>query len=336
MPPTQIVTASELRVFQRCEREHANLYTLGYKPVEKAQALRFGSLVHVALEAWWRWRDDAAEGRLDTALAALAGAIQDDGCRVDDFERVRAEQMMRGYHATWEREPLTTLAVEVEFTTPIVDPDAGAELPGVVLGGKIDAIAADAQGYTWIVEHKTASDPGAATYWERLSLDLQCSVYLIGAEALGFKPEGVLYDVLGKPKAYPLKATPEEQRKYRKTDGALHAGQRAFDETPEEFRARLAETLQNSTAPLFRRGRVVRFPADELAAARDICALARRVVAARHRTLTGDHMVRSPDACSRYGRMCDFFGPCINEADINDPFLFRRSERAHEELSGGL
>lgn len=330
---TLVVSTSEMRVFQRCEREHAYLYTLGYKPVERAHVLRFGSLVHAALESWWLWREDAEVGRLDTALAKIAHAIQEDSCRVDAFDRVRVEELIRGYHAEWAAEPLETMAVEAEFTTPIVDPDTGEEVPGIVLGGRIDAVARDEHGYLWVVEHKTASDPGAGVYWERLSLDLQCSVYLMGAQALGFKPKGVLYDVIGKPKIGQLKATPEDQRKYRKSDGELYAGQREADETPEEFRARMAELIRAPHAPLFRRGRVVRFPADELAAARDICVLARRIAAAKLRVTRGEYVLRNPDACSRYGRMCEFFGPCTNAADINNPLLFRRTDSTHEELS---
>src|SRR5262245_7538076 len=216
-----LVSASEMRVFQRCEREHANLYTLGIKPVERAHALRFGSLVHAALESWWRWRSDSDVGRLDTALTKIAHAIRENDCRVDAFDRVRAEELIRGYHNEWANEPLETLAVEAEFSTSMIDPDTGAELPDIRLGGKLDALARDTNGYVWIVEHKTTSDPSAGAYWERLSLDLQCSVYLIGAHALGFKPKGVLYDVLGKPRVAPLKATPQDQRKYRKVDGGL-------------------------------------------------------------------------------------------------------------------
>ena len=326
-----MVSTSEMRVFQRCEREHALLYTLGYKPIERAHALRVGSLVHAALESWWLWRTDSEVGRLDTALAKVAHAIREDDCRVDEFDRVRVEELIRGYHAEWADEPLETIAVEAEFTTPIVDPDMGTELPGIVLGGRIDALVRDADGYVWVVEHKTATDPGAGAYWARLSLDLQCSVYLIGAQALGFKPKGVLYDVIGKPKVVPLKATPIDQRKYRKSDGGLYAGQREADETPEEFRTRVAELVRTAQSPLYRRGRVVRFPADELAAARDICVLARRIAAARLRAMDGEYVLRNPDACSRFGRMCEFFGPCTNAADINNPLLFRRSESALAE-----
>jgi hypothetical protein len=329
-----IISTSEMRAFQRCEREHAHLYTLGYKPVERAHALRFGSLIHAALESWWLWREDAGMGRLDAALTKIAHAIQEDDCRVDEFDRVRVEELIRGYHAEWADVSLEMIAVEAEFTTPIADPDTGDELPGIVLGGKIDALARDNDGYVWVVEHKTATDPGAGVYWARLSLDLQCSVYLLGAQALGFKPKGVLYDVIGKPKISPLKATPEDQRKYRKADGGLYAGQREADETPEEFRRRVAELVRTAQSPLLRRGRVVRFPADELAAARDICVLARRIAAAKLRAVRGEYVLRNPDACSRYGRMCEFFGPCTNAADINNPLLFRRSKSVHEELSG--
>jgi hypothetical protein len=329
---TTLVSTSEMRAFQRCEREHAYLYALGIRPVEKAHALRFGSLLHAGLESWWLWRPGSEVGRLDAALTKIAHAVWEDECHVDELDRVRVEELIRGYDLTWGNEPLETLAVEAEFTTPILDPDTGDALPDIVLGGKIDALARDKHGYVWVVEHKTATDPGAL-YWQRLTIDLQCSVYMLGARALGFEPQGILYDVVVKPKMAPLKATPVEQRKYRKSDGALYSGQREFDETPEEFRERFAAALAESSTPVYRRGTVVRFEHDELAAARDICVLARRIAIAKQRACSGGYVVRSPDACSRYGRMCEFFGPCTNSADIHDPLLFRRATSEHEELS---
>lgn len=49
-----LITTSELRTFRRCNREHHLAYRLGYRPTEQASALRFGTLIHKGLEAWWR------------------------------------------------------------------------------------------------------------------------------------------------------------------------------------------------------------------------------------------------------------------------------------------
>lgn len=68
----------------------------------------------------------------------------------------------------------------------------------------------------YIVEHKTANadiGPGSP-YWRKLTLDAQCSNYMVGARALGHDPKGVIYDVIRKIGIKPRLATPVEERKY--------------------------------------------------------------------------------------------------------------------------
>jgi hypothetical protein len=64
-----VLTASRLSSFRACQRLHHLKYDLGIRPAEEAEALRFGSLVHRALEAWWK--APPAE-RLEAALAAIS------------------------------------------------------------------------------------------------------------------------------------------------------------------------------------------------------------------------------------------------------------------------
>src|SRR3990167_5857191 len=133
---------------------------------------------------------------------------------LDSFELGRARALLCGYDARWLDEAIETLAVEREFTVPLINPPTGAPSRTFVLSGKIDAIARFADGRTVIVEHKTSSEdisPGSE-YWRRLTLDTQISAYYLGARSLGFEVDGCLYDVLGKPALRPLKATPPEAR----------------------------------------------------------------------------------------------------------------------------
>jgi hypothetical protein len=80
---SDLLTASRLSCARACQRLHQLKYGLGYRPVAEAETLRFGSLIHRGLEAWWSARDGV---RLDAALAALAaqptpmnGAAAHDG-----------------------------------------------------------------------------------------------------------------------------------------------------------------------------------------------------------------------------------------------------------------
>src|SRR5262249_11178404 len=129
--------------------------------------------------------------------------------------------------------------------------------------GKLDVLATDTSTReTVIVEHKTSGEdisPGSP-YWVRRELDGQVSGYFRGAEALGYAPASCLYDVLGKPKLRPCKATPVEDRRFTK-DGRLDGRQRATDETPEEFRARVREEIAAHPERYFQRAPVVRLEA---------------------------------------------------------------------------
>lgn len=253
----------------------------------------------------------------------------------DPYELARAEVMLIGYDTRWlpEMEHYEVLGVESEFYTALMNPETGAPSRTWRLGGKLDGIVRDlTTGRVLVLEHKTTTeDPSPGSdYVKRLRMDGQVSVYYVGGRALGFDIEGVLYDVLGKPKQRPLKATPRESRKY-KADGSLYANQRDTDETPAEYRARVAEAVAADPNAYFTRSEVVRLESEVHEAMADAWQLGRAI---RENHLAG-RAPRNPDACVRYGRTCEFFGVCTGEASIEDPALFRRSEHVHPELAGG-
>jgi hypothetical protein len=252
----------------------------------------------------------------------------------DPFDLARAEVMLRGYDARWlaDADRLDVLAVEAEFSAPLVNPESGQPSRTWTLGGKLDVVARERDGdlRTLIIEHKTTSgDAGPGSdYVKRLRLDGQVSTYYAGAEALGYKPDGCLYDVLVKPGQRPLKATPEESRKFTR-DGRLYANQRDRDETPDEYMLRCAEAIAADPNAYFLRAMVVRLDGEVEEAMADTWQLGRGM---RENEIARRYP-RNPDACVRYGRTCEFFGVCTGEASLDDPGLFRRSEQLHPELS---
>jgi hypothetical protein len=42
---------------------------------------------------------------------------------------------------------------------------------------------------------------------------------------------------------------------------------------------------------------------------------------------------RNPDACMRYGRVCEFFAVCSGEAQLTDPTRYERVDNPHPELT---
>lgn len=320
-----VLTNSEMRTFRRCALEHHYAFELGIRPLgADPDALRFGSLFHVGLEAWWLAHDRPGE-QLEAALAAMRPAA------LDEYDWARAEALMRGYDARWaEAEDVEVLAVEQQFETDLRNPLTGAKSRTFTLAGKLDAIVRNrGDGLVYIVEHKTSSEdigPGSQ-YWERLRIDGQISTYFAGARALGYEPAGCLYDVIGKSRLSPLKATPEDKRQYTK-DGRLYAKQRAEDETAEEYGLRLAEAICAEPDKYYRRGFVVRLEDEERDAAFDAWQTARLMREAR----AAGVYPRNVASCERYGRMCGYFPVCTRSSSLDDQTLYEHVDNVHPEL----
>ena len=311
-----IITNSAAKTFRRCAREYQNSYVERVRSVRVSDALRFGTLIHLALEAWWK------TANLERALAAL-------DVESDPYERAKAEALIIGYDMRWCDEQYDVLAVECEFTAPLINPDTGRASTAWSRGGKIDAIARR-NGLDVVIEHKTTSeDIGLGSdYWKRLTLDTQISGYLVGARALGYEPQGVVYDVIRKPALRPLMATPVEAQK-RKADGSLYANQREESEMPTQYRNRILADIGERPSWYYQRCEIVRLAIDEHEAAVDLWQLAGQI---RESTRRGV-FPRNPDACVRYGRTCDYFGVCTRTESLDDESKFRRADTAHEELS---
>lgn len=315
----KLLTASRMKSFRACARQHHYAYVLGKRPLQDSAALSFGSIAHAALEAYW---PTGPANALDLALQHLPEDM-------DPFVRARAEAMLVGYDVAWRDEGFEALAIEKEFTLPLINPETGASSRTWQLAGKIDLIARGPDGRVWVVEHKTSSeDIGAGgAYRARLTLDGQVSQYIEGAAALGYDVAGVIYDVLRKPTIDPLEATPADSRKYKK-DGTLYATQRDRDETPEEYRDRCVEALGAKPDRHFARIEVVRLEADRDEYRFDVWQLGELMQLSER---TG-RAPRNGDACFRYGSPCAYLAVCQGRDSIDNPYAFR-TVGASPELS---
>lgn len=128
-----VLSTSAAKSYRSCPRKYYFAYELRARPTSDADALRFGTLFHIGLETWWKTVD------VDAAVGAMAARYRD--LEVDPYDIVRAEELLRGYHARWSGESLEVLGVEAEFSAPLVNPDSGAASKTWTLGGRIDAIA---------------------------------------------------------------------------------------------------------------------------------------------------------------------------------------------------
>lgn len=322
----RLVSDSELRVYRACPRRHRYAYRDLRRPIEKHEALRFGSLWHLGQEEWWA-KDGEPEDKLAAGLFRLRLEEQNG---VDPYHLVTAEELLLAYTARWASQSYRTIAVEKAFEVPLVNPETGASSRTFVRGGKIDAIVEDDEGKLHLFEHKTTQSDveEGSTYWKRVrALDTQVSTYVSAAKAMGFDVVDCVYDVVRKPGIRPLKATPVESRKYT-AKGLLYANQREHDETPEEFRLRLREDINERPERYFARAPIVRLEEEERDHAFDVWQVTRLM---REAELAG-FAPKNPDACSNFGG-CPYLPVCTGEASIDDDTRYRTASTAHEELA---
>lgn len=334
---TSLLTSSRARCFRECPRLHQFKYLRGIRPVRESEALRFGTLVHVGLEAYWlaiqRWQEDSTIIEAKPDEAAL-NAVSGRGANA--FEQVRAEEMLAEYAARWRvRDELEygVLAVEPRFECALINPETMHPSRTTRLAGKIDVVVRRrSDGRCLVVEHKTTSDDvrgDDADYWARLAMDHQCSFYVLGAESLGWQVDEILYDVLVKPQQRPKLATPVEERKFTKA-GALYATQREFDESPDEYRARVREALVADPSRYLSRKAVPRSNSQ----VQDFLFDAWQQAATMRESERTGRAPRNPDACLRFGR-CPFFSVCSTGADPAEyPAEFQVVADVHPELQG--
>jgi hypothetical protein len=320
-----LLTKSRLACARLCKLRHFYEYEQGIRAVDDAEALVFGRIADKGLSAWWKAKQAGAEQDiwLEAAMVTLDGVA-------DPFAKVKAEVMLYAYHHKWKDEPYEVLGVQVPFRAELRNPSTGRPSQTWDLGGQLDAIVRDLRtGEVKFVESKTSSEdltPGS-DYWKRLRLDSQVSIYFAGGKALGHDFAACIYDVLGKPGQRPLKATPEENRKYT-AKGALYANQRDRDETPDEYKIRLLKAFVEEPDGYLARCEVVRLEAEMAAALGDVWMQGQEIREAEN----AERWPRNVDACSLPGRTCPFWIVCAGEASIDDPTRYRRINNPHPEL----
>ena len=180
----ELLTASRMGTLLACPRRHFWRYEVGLKTEHEAQALRFGSAWHAAMEG--RWQGLPFE-------AALEGALKDRA--FEEIQVATLSGLLAGYYRRYEADCVKELHAEVEFRLPL----AGSRTFDA--GGKIDGLGVLHDGRLALVEHKTCGTDISADsdYWLRLRFNQQVYQYVLAARALGWDVQVVIYDVTRKP-----------------------------------------------------------------------------------------------------------------------------------------
>lgn len=249
-----ILTGSRASCFKRCRRQHKYRYIDALRPTTEKHYLTFGNVWHEAVELLETPGHGVESGLASIALAEFA----------DPYTVRTLAAMFRAYAEYWQDCPLvaSTVATEINYALPLVNPGTGAKSQTWQRGGKIDSVARLADTRLAVVERKTTNESiESDRYWRRLMVDPQITEYYTAAPELGYPVETVVYDAARKPAMSPLEATPPDKRKYKK-DGEIYASQRERDETPVEWEARLYADIKERPAFYFQRREIVRLEQD--------------------------------------------------------------------------
>jgi hypothetical protein len=315
----QLITHSLLKDFRACKKRYYFRYELQRVPLTESEPLFFGSMMHELIEIWLKTGHD-----LEACLLHIEELETGDL-----FLKAKLEVMIRGYHEVYNKENYMAVEIEKEYRAPLVNPDTMGTSKTFEIGGKLDAIYKDLTTQRILMkETKTTSDDVGieSDYWKKLLIDGQVSGYFLGAEALGYKVESCLYDVIRKPMIRPLKATPTENIKLKK-DGTPYAGTRTADETPDEFRARLEEDVAANLSKYFARKEVPRTEDDLRTYLQDVWDEAQTLLSKQNK----QNFARNPEACITPFGTCPYWGVCSGQSAIEDPNQFQDSKK-HREL----
>ena len=315
------ITQSRLRAWRKCSRMHHLRYVEGWQTTKTQEALDYGTLIHRAIGAFWLG---------ENWVVLLQDSLKTG---TDPVQIAKAVTVMDAYAWTWsDRARYEVLAVEAPFRTPVINPETMRASQTYELEGKIDLLLRErATGAVILVEHKSTADnfeDDAAPYWDRIAMDTQLSLYVIGAESLGYQVDKIIYDVVARPSHRPHSATPEEARKYTKA-GKLYANQRERDETPHEFTRRMREMVEANPGKFSRRREFARLDNEIREAMADLWHDARMI---REAEIAG-RAPRNPDACHQYGT-CAFYDICAFGTDPSNSSLYRRLDDVNPELAG--
>ncbi len=325
-----LLTYSALNTFRNCPRKYKNRYLDNLRPRERPDALSFGSVIHTAIELWYRSSD--VESRLRDVLAYIDDAFENRV--VDSNQMVQwhlATAMIRGYAKRYATEEFDIVEVEKEFVGEIRNPDTGRQSQTFRIAGKVDGIVRCHDGL-YLLEHKTASTVDAS-YLDKLWTDTQIALYCYYLRELGYPIVGVIYNVLLKSRLKQGKGETQEEYEVRhaelaaKNKSGKSTAKRQMPETDDEFQSRLTEWYSRPEA--FHR-EFIYLSEDRLAMLQDeVWEITQQYLDARRR---GKWLLNTSN-CFSYQRPCEYLAYCQSGFNPNVADNLYEIALPNEELS---
>lgn len=309
------ITYSMIRSFQTCRVQYDYRYNKNIVPVDTPHALYFGSAVHAALEAWFKYGDEEA----------ARVAILKEGLEEEDM--IKATVLVEKYIEHWGEEPFRVIGVEHEFSEPLINPKTRHPSRTFQLCGKADGIVL-MDGEHYILEHKTCANI-SQEYLDRILIDTQIALYANAiSRQLGVKVVGAIYDILEKPQIRMKKGETESEFEARraeliaKSKTGKTTAQRKMPESAQEFGDRLREAITESN---FHR-EIVKFDDETMM---EHCAEVWKIA----EDIRRGSLYKNTGSCSTFGCPCKYLNLCRCKGDLSKCEGLYEFRRAHEELS---
>lgn len=319
MKKYKLLTYSMMNSFLACRTMFNYRYVKNLVPVEKLDALNFGSAVHSGLEFWFKYHN--AKG----AINALESRAEESG--MDAVDTAKASVLLEKYIAHWNDDPFDVEEVEYEFSTPLINPNTNRTSHTFMLSGKVDGLVR-MDGELFILEHKTAAAIDDA-YIGRILIDSQIAIYANAISQVLHEPvKGAIYDILVKPKIRYKEPETEEAFEARKAELLAKSktgkttAKRQEGESIDEYKDRLREDI---TSENFRR-EIVIFSSDDLTEhLNEVWHIGKELL----------HPVifRNTGNCMKYGRACPYLPLCREHGCIDKCSGLYEEKAPHEELS---
>lgn len=214
----KIITNSSSNTWGLCEQKYCWKYEYGLRPQSKSFPMVVGSMFHEGID--YLLDNGMDEQSLDHAKHNI---LSIDNWEEDDTDALLyARFMLNRYHERYEMDG-----------DPWVEVVSTEETMGIPLDndwwlfGKVDGLVRDKDGDLWLLEHKTTYSVDD-DFLEKVKLDGQITRYMLMVrEVFGEAPDGVIYNVICRPRKY--------QRKGESTSDYLERNIEEYRTRPKEF-----------------------------------------------------------------------------------------------------
>lgn len=193
-PDAVKVSNSSIKTWRKCKREYFYKFVMKLEKKAKPAPLYKGSVIHEILEE--RIEGRSWKMKMNQILEEFDKLFDEEK---DEYGRLDLElpTIIEGYHHLYKNDGLEYLDIDgkkAEHDIYVALDGKPIEESLLVYTGKIDTIALDSEGRTWLMDHKTFSSMPDENF--RFT-NQQILLYAWAMEKMGLpKPDGVIWDYI--------------------------------------------------------------------------------------------------------------------------------------------